>query len=269
MTVDNATHANNADAATKAQKDWNNQIIHDTYLKLSGGTMSGALTVSNSSPSINGKTTATTRGYNPVSSVSRNVFSVLDNSNNYLASLNKSVATNGESWTKLIDYDHQDGTQHYIGVGHNSAGSVLTYAPTPSASSNDTTIATTAFVQGLFNKTKDYVVQESLGASGYIKFNSGLILQWVTAGSGGSGYNHSRNISLPISFPNTVYYYSGNNVDNMFGMGDRYMQYPPYSYKLSCSKTAITQTLNPIYDGEGGYYYPNDFPAFMLFAIGK
>lgn len=67
--------------------------------------------------------------------------------------------TNKENYVGLIVYNGTNGTdtssdQEQIGIGYNSNGSIFTHAPTPASSSNDTNIATTAFV-----KAQDYVTR--------------------------------------------------------------------------------------------------------------
>ena len=69
-------------------------------------------------------------------------------------------------------------------------------APTASKTTNNTQLATTAFVHSLAGAVNNGgIVAQSLGQNGYVKFANGLILQW--------GYNSSVSgatvISLPLS----------------------------------------------------------------------
>ena len=168
----------------------------------------------------------------------------------------------------MVDYDHQDGTQHYIGVGHTATGAVQTYAPTPASSSNDTNIATTAFVKDIFDQTKDYIIDKNIGANGYIKFNSGLVIQWGTVAGQQrqSPYssNTSRSINLPKALSSAIYYpsteYSVNGVDNH---GNR------VNYDLTYNTSKITQTIFDTDDGEGHTHYSTYFPAFKYLVVGK
>ena len=76
-------------------------------------------------------------------------------------------------------------------------------SPTPATSDNSTKIATTEFVRNLINQFKNDgtlggIVGGSLTQNGWVKFSNGLILQW------GYGYNGDT-IRFPISFPKKVF----------------------------------------------------------------
>ena len=77
-------------------------------------------------------------------------------------------------------------------------------SPTPATSDNSTKIATTAFVRNLINQFKNDgtlggIVGGSLTQNGWVKFSNGLILQWGTyPGSGGT-------IRYPVSFTSKVF----------------------------------------------------------------
>lgn len=241
--------------------------------------MTGGLVISNSSPTVDAKTTALTRGSAPGSNLSRSPFTIKDSANNVLSAINKTVNTNTSSWTYLIDYDHQDGTQHYIGVGHDQSGNWKTYAPTPAANSNDTTIATSAFVQGLvntalasanantndkFNLIKDYGVLESIGANGYIQFNSGLVIEWGSvAAQSQQDYGHSRATNLPKAL--SAIYYCNDGIHPINSPFNYY--YMQQSYTLTFNGSQVIQTANPHDDGDGGQAYPR-LPAYRYIVVG-
>ena len=178
--VSNATHADSADTATRATQDSDGNVIKNTYMKVGGSTISGNITIQNASPAMTLKTTGLTIGTNPISNTSKYPLQLLDNNGARLYSIFKYVGTNGESSTRLYDYNHKNGGGDYIGINHNSAGNVFTYAPTPATSDNSTQIATTAFVKSVIAGMNDYVVAKSIAANGYIQFNSGLVIMWGT-----------------------------------------------------------------------------------------
>lgn len=101
-------------------------------------------------------------------------------------------------------------------------------APTPSKNDNDTSLATTAFVQtwvaDLINRIEAIedgggggegggggtgvgIVAASKSNPGYIKFGNGVIIQWAHGDTGPSGY---VTFTLPISFT-TMYVGVGND----------------------------------------------------------
>ena len=77
-------------------------------------------------------------------------------------------------------------------------------SPTPATSDNSTKIATTEFVRNLINQFKTDgtlggIIGGSLTQNGWVKFSNGLILQWGTyPGSGGT-------IRYPVSFTSKVF----------------------------------------------------------------
>ena len=69
-------------------------------------------------------------------------------------------------------------------------------APTASKTTNNTQLATTAFVQALVGAVNNGgIVAQSLGQNGYVKFANGLILQWGHCDKSGA-------FNFPISFNN-------------------------------------------------------------------
>lgn len=81
-------------------------------------------------------------------------------------------------------------------------------SPTPATSDNSTKIATTEFVRNLINQFKNDgtlggIVGGSLTQNGWVKFSNGLILQWGL--SNDIRTTTGTTISLPISFLNSAY----------------------------------------------------------------
>ena len=77
-------------------------------------------------------------------------------------------------------------------------------SPTPATSDNSTKIATTEFVRNLINQFKTDgtlggIIGGSLTQNGWVKFSNGLILQWGLSSSSSSG-DSNISINLPISF---------------------------------------------------------------------
>lgn len=71
-------------------------------------------------------------------------------------------------------------------------------APTASKTTNNSQLATTAFVHALAGAVNNGgIVAQSLGQNGYVKFANGLILQWGSANKG--------TVVFPISFVKACY----------------------------------------------------------------
>ena len=115
------------------------------------GTFSGDINVEGN---ILTKKTTITRGTAPTSNIYMNhVFK--DKANNYLGAFETTYFTNKSSLTALYTYKTTEASGNYIGrigVGCNTDGKVYTVAPTPAETSNDTNIATTAFVKTIAGK---------------------------------------------------------------------------------------------------------------------
>lgn len=94
-------------------------------------------------------------------------------------------------------------------------------SPTPATSDNSTKIATTEFVRNLINQFKNDgtlggIVGGSLTQNGWVKFSNGLILQWGFD----NRYINRRTITLPISFNNfSIIVASGINTDESANCG--------------------------------------------------
>lgn len=80
-------------------------------------------------------------------------------------------------------------------------------APTPGTSTNNTQIATTAFVRNLLNSGSFGTISAaSLNTNGYVKFSNGLIVQWGSYSSGRQGNaTASNSFNFPIAFPSVCY----------------------------------------------------------------
>ena len=91
-------------------------------------------------------------------------------------------------------------------------------SPTPATSDNSTKIATTEFVRNLINQFKNDgtlggIVGGSLTQNGWVKFSNGLILQWGNNNGQGS---YSRKVySFPVAYSSAVYMMSANPKGNV------------------------------------------------------
>ena len=91
-------------------------------------------------------------------------------------------------------------------------------SPTPATSDNSTKIATTEFVRNLINQFKTDgtlggIVGGSLTQNGWVKFSNGLILQWGNNNGQGS---YSRKVySFPVAYSSAVYMMSANPKGNV------------------------------------------------------
>lgn len=99
-----------------------------------------------------------------------------------------------------------------INVGFDSNGNKFTYAPTPPASDNSTQIATTAFV----NNAGAVVKSKSLANNGYVKFSSGLIIQWGLA-LNGNVTTFPTPFTSATSWAITTGYCGAGSTDKMWG----------------------------------------------------
>ena len=123
----------------------------------SGGILTGNVTISKSAPALVTKNTALTRGTAPTAANNNWFVQGQDSAAKNTGGLYKTVSTTNVSEMRLYDYPNKDNTSggHYISIGHDADGNAFTYAPTPAASSNNTNIATTAFVKTEVRPTAD------------------------------------------------------------------------------------------------------------------
>ena len=166
------TTINNVANAIKATQDSNGDIISSTYLKLSGGTMTGNITVSNDKAIYFKSGTSTT-----------------DNGIGFYAS-------NVTNSVGIVDLS----SGKVDAVLTCNTGSIPNFpkgatAQTPSTSDNNTRVATTAFVKSLFTASKTN--------NGWWKDgNTGIVRQWGYISQGNySAVTHN----FPISFPNKCF----------------------------------------------------------------
>ena len=82
---------------------------------------------------------------NPASNKTKSI-SFVGTDNKVLGEVEYSKTTDGTTSLKLKTAKQSDGTFSSIDIGYNGAGAVVTHAPTPVNTSNDTSIATTAYV---------------------------------------------------------------------------------------------------------------------------
>lgn len=87
-------------------------------------------------------------------------------------------------------------------------------APSPSASSNDRSVATTAWVKSALSGNNIGLAQFSKAQNGYYKFSNGLIIQWGRTGT--EAAQTATNITFPTAF-STNNSFSLSAVSNMSG----------------------------------------------------
>lgn len=89
------------------------------------------------------------KGTLPSSSLYYPLIKCLDANNNNIGMCYGEYQTNGLNWFGILAYDctGNSNSWSYLSVGYDSNGTVFTHAPTPDASSNNTNIATTAWVR--------------------------------------------------------------------------------------------------------------------------
>lgn len=117
--------------------------------------------------------------------------------------------TNGRYYSRLVNRNATAAKTAYVEVVVDDDGkSVFTSynvdamrAPTPASTSNDTNIATTAFVKSVLSSSGNGLATFSKGQTGYYKFNNGLIIQWGRVVEGAN----ERAINFPTSFTDTNY----------------------------------------------------------------
>jgi hypothetical protein len=80
-----------------------------------------------------------------------------------------------------------------------------------------------------FDLTGSSIVAKSLGENGYIKYASGLIMQWGVVGFTESG---SKEVSFPIGFSTSYKITTGNEIDAL-GNIPQASAFPSYSDRLN------------------------------------
>ncbi len=107
-----------------------------------------------------------------------------------------------------------DGSKVYasIDVGTDKNGTTYTSAPNPPSNSNGTAIVTTSWV----NNAGAVVKSKSLADNGYIKFSSGLIIQWGLA-LNGNLTTFPTPFTSATSWAITTGYCGAGSTDKMWG----------------------------------------------------
>ena len=146
-------------------------FINSKYLSLEGGTMTGNVAISSSSPTFTTKDTSITRNTAPSVDVAHIPVQGIDSANNRTWGLYHRYTTDKTNRIDLIVYNGTTTNYNWtgIGVGFDGSGNAFTYAPTPATSSNDTSIATTAFVKS--------------NLSDYLPLSGGTMTGAITASS--------------------------------------------------------------------------------------
>lgn len=120
-------------------------------------------------------------------------------------------------------------------------------APTAAKGTNNTQIATTAFVMAAVNaiSSQGKIVSYSLAQNGYIKWDIGFILQWGLVLKNSS----TLTITLPLSLGNSNYkVFTQQNPRNGFESGWANTQYPQTQNNNSfIIKTPYGETANNMY----------------------
>lgn len=129
----------------------------------------------------------------------------------------------------------------------NTASPALTgtpLAPTAAAGTNTTQIATTAFVQtALSAVSSGRITSYSLGTSGYIVFDMGLILQWGYSGFANTYGNTEVNFPIPF---NTCFHFQGTMTGSSSGNGKSY---------FGCASLSPTKCTVNRADAGNGFYW--------------
>lgn len=131
-----------------------------------------------------------------------------------------------------------------------SDGTAYTTAVTPAASATGTHIATCGWVKSILSSSGNGLSTFSKAGNGYIKFSSGIILQWGSFASG--GYRSTKTITYPTAFETTARVFFSSNYKQT--NGDK---------GSSCSVTAITKTNFTYYSG-----FEQSSPTIYWFAVG-
>ena len=124
-------------------------------LPLSGGTLTGNTTLKKANPRFIIQTTGATRGTAPSAAVNDVHIYGYDNASKALWGLYSRYGTDKSNRVDLIAYKGTttDSIWSGIGIGYDGSGNWFTSAPTPAANSNNTNIATTAFVNTRLQST--------------------------------------------------------------------------------------------------------------------
>ncbi len=124
-------------------------VADSTKLPLSGGTLTGNLTIGKSSPYLQLKSTDVTKATAPSANYTPVAIEHNDSAGRRLWGIYYNYNTDKQSFVRLIANSGTttNNTWAGIGVGYDGSGNWFTYAPTPATADNSTKIATTAYVK--------------------------------------------------------------------------------------------------------------------------
>ena len=217
----------NAASATKATNDSDGMKISTTYLKLTGGTMSGAITIKPAGPGIRLCNNVVTKGTNPGSNT-WTYLEILDNANGRLGWMGNSYNTAGVTTMGMYCRKQDATTETSIGCGFDGNKAAYTWAPTPAAADNSTKIATTAWARaatGNFacnaaSATKLATARTINGVS----FNGTANITITTGNTPGAGDNSTK--LATTAFVHNMFHFSTSAPSNSTGAnGDLWYQY--------------------------------------------
>ncbi len=182
-------------AAYTASTDYATSGHTHSYLPLSGGTLTGNLTITNSN-TLRLKHTGITRGTAPSANVYQFFVEFKDNADKTIGGLYYTYDTNKVTKTYLMCYQGttNQNTWNSIGVGYDASGNVFTWAPTPATADNSTKIATTAFV-----KAQGYIT-----SSGSITGNAATATKLGTSTVGATNNPIYLNAGVPTATGGTL-----------------------------------------------------------------
>ena len=171
-----------------------------------GDTFTGDITINTSGNTIalNLKSNNFTKGDTPASEKTTGVFFRDGTSTgNSLGSVHNFVSASGEITTVLRAYRNQAGSSSnsYIYIRVKPDGSVITYAPTPASTSNDTNIATTAWVK---NYTSGTCTNSSSVSGGNIRWYKNGRMATITLFNVKTSTTSSSNIQLAADAPRAI-----------------------------------------------------------------
>ena len=131
-----------------------------------------------------------------------------DVNNIRIGKIENTFTTGGDIQTTLSASREVNGSMQYTGLtsGITSTGTKYTRAVTPSASSNTTDIATTAWCRSNGAMvTASQVPSSSNSYTGYIKYSNKFVVQWGQVSLGGAISATNKKVTLPVKMANSAY----------------------------------------------------------------